>query len=159
GLVTEEVVCLPTKDGLLAVRPLDGRVLWSRRDLPRNIECLHDGRYLFLVEVDARGLPLSTRALSIVDGTTIPLADFSIHYARRHQVFGGMLVVAEKGEQGSLVMRQYDVLNGKDLWKKTFAPGTIILTSHNDALAGSVEPNGKVTVFDLKARKELLAAQ
>src|SRR5262249_41530880 len=71
-----------------------------------------------------------------------------------HQAFAGALVLVEKGDKGALMLRQYDILTGKDLWKKTFAAKSIPLTSHDEGLAGAVQPDGKVTVCDLAAQKE-----
>src|SRR5262249_6262994 len=61
--------------------------------------------------------------------------------------------------QGKLTLRLYDVLEGKDLWKKNFGPNTVVLHTEDPDLAGVVEADGKVTVIDLVARKEAALGQ
>jgi hypothetical protein len=129
-------------------------LLWSRSDVPEQVEIFHDDLHLFLVETGDQVASPSTRALRLADGSAVRIPDFSALYPRRKQAVGGTLLLADQGEKGTLLLRQYDVLSGKDLWNKTFAAGTLLLTSE-ETLAGVVGPDGKLTVFDLAAHKEL----
>src|SRR5262249_48694744 len=143
GLATLDAVCLPTKDGLTGVSPLDGRTLWARSDLPGNAEFFSDGRILFLASVGASRTVKTTQAVRIADGTQVRIPDFSALYSRKEQFFGGTLVLTEKADKGKFTLRQYDALTGKDLWKKTFAAESFVLTSQDERLAGAVQPDGK----------------
>jgi outer membrane protein assembly factor BamB/tetratricopeptide (TPR) repeat protein len=156
GLASHDALCLPTSDGLVGVSPLDGHTLWSRSGLPPRAEFFGDGQHLFIVSVNETGVAERTRAMRIADGTTVRIPDFSALYSRRHQVFGRTLVLVEKDNKGMVTLRQYDALTGKDLWKKTFAAKSIALTSQDETLAGIVQPDGKLTLFDLATGKELI---
>src|SRR5262249_46352983 len=57
-----------------------------------------------------------------------------------------------------LTLRLYDIPSGKDVWQKTFPANAVNLRVEDHDLAGVVEPGGKVTVFDLRARREVLQA-
>ena len=51
-------------------------------------------------------------------------------------------------------MRFYDLQAGKDLWKGSFPPHSIILESTVPELTAVAVPDGTVSVVDLKACKE-----
>ena len=59
----------------------------------------------------------------------------------------------------AVTLRIYDVLQGKDLWKQTFAPNSIVLQSEDPRLAGVAEPTGTVRVIDLQTQKEVFKGQ
>jgi hypothetical protein len=48
-----------------------------------------------------------------------------------------------------------DCLTGKNAWEKDLPPGTLIAHSEVPYLSATVEPDGKVRVYDLRARREL----
>jgi hypothetical protein len=81
--------------------------------------------------------------------------DFTALYQNKQRIMGRHLFLVQT-EQGKLVMRLYDVHTGKDSWKQTFAANSVALRSDNPHLAGAIEPDGKVTVIDLRTRKEVL---
>jgi hypothetical protein len=53
----------------------------------------------------------------------------------------------------------YDVKSGKELWKQTFPASSRLLQSEDPSLTGMVEPDGRVEVFDLRSRKQVLDAR
>ena len=159
GLVALEAVVLQTAEGLVAVDPLGGAELWTRTDLPRRADIFGDGKHVFVVGLDGDGIARSTQALRIADGSAVRVLDFTTLYREHRQFFGGTLVLSDKGPKGEVVLRQYDILTGKDLWKKTLAPKSFLLESADENLAGAVEPDGTVTVVDLALHQPVLSGK
>src|SRR5262249_51930761 len=85
--------------------------------------------------------------------------DFAAAYARRVQIHGGQILLSEKGPKDEITLRLYDILTGKDVWKRPFAAKTLLLRPQETHLAGGVEPDGQVTVMDLRSQKEVLKAK
>jgi hypothetical protein len=85
--------------------------------------------------------------------------DFADLFAKRVQVFGRTLLVAEKDANGSMTLRHYDIPTGADVWKARYRPKSIVMQSEDPSLAGVVEPDGKVHIVDLRARKEVMTGQ
>jgi hypothetical protein len=159
GLVTPDAVVMQTPEGLIAVDPLSGERLWSRSDLPRRADVFGDGQHLFVVGLDSEGVPQTSQALRVADGTTVRVPPFAALYRQRRHLFRGTLVLADTGDKGAVVLRQYDLLSGKDLCKKTFAPKALVLESVSEDLAGAVEPDGTVTVVELPLHQTVLTAK
>jgi hypothetical protein len=159
GLVTPEAVVLQTPDGLVGVDPLSGEWLWSRSDLPRRADVFGDGQHLFVVGLDSEGAPQTSQALRVADGASVRVPAFAALYRDRRHLFRGTLVLADTGDKGKVVLRQHDLLTGKDLWKKTFAPKSLVLESVSEDLAGAVEPDGTVTVVELPLHQTVLTAK
>ena len=76
---------------------------------------------------------------------------------------GRHLLLSETDEVKKTVsLRLYDVLKGQDQWKETFPAGTLALQSEDPNLAGMVEPDGKLHVYDVHSqqdKKELFTAK
>ena len=83
-------------------------------------------------------------------------ADFGDLYQRHLRIRGRTLLVQDETAKGELVLRLYDVFAGKDIWSKTFPPKSVLLRAEEGDLAGVVDPEGAVTVFDVRAQKEVL---
>jgi outer membrane protein assembly factor BamB len=147
-------VCLQTREGLLAVDPVTGRTLWTRGDVSTRSHLFGDDDYVYLVEVGADGTTGGSRAFRASDGVSVKVPDFSFVYQKRVRTIGGKVLLAE-GEK-ALSLRLYDVLAGKDVWKREFKAGSIALKSEDPNFAGVAEPDGTVTVLDLKTQKEVL---
>ncbi len=168
--VTSSYVCLRTANGLVALDPVYGdangepKELWSKTDISSSTQLFGDDEYVYLVDVrEDHGNSIgSTRALRGRDGASVNVPDFAKEFKRHKRILGGRLLVSENDPTGGLVVRLYDVRSGENLWKKTLAPNTVILRGDNPELAGMVEPNGKLTIVDLRARpkpKEVFHAQ
>jgi hypothetical protein len=115
-----------------------------------------DEDHLFVVEMNAQGNPTGTRTLRAYDGATVKdVKDFTALYNQRVMANGRNILVADKGAKNT-TLRLYDVLEGKDVWKKEFAANSTVIKAENDNLAGAVEPDGKFTVLDLATQKEVL---
>jgi outer membrane protein assembly factor BamB len=160
GPVTASYVCLNTRDGLEAIDPLKGTVLWKKTDVPRGTQIFGDDQHVYLVEVRQSGVGAS-RALRAHDGVTVEVPDFASLYQRRLRIIGRNLLLSENDAKGDMVLRLYDVHTGKDIWKQTFKSNTIVLRSEAPELFGVVEPanDGKVSVFNLHTFQEVLSAR
>src|SRR5205085_685114 len=85
--------------------------------------------------------------------------DFAALYQKRLRVLGATLLVSETDAKGAPTLRLYDIRSGKDLWKEKFAANSRVLQSEDPKLTGVVEPDGRVRVFDLRTRSEVLNAK
>jgi hypothetical protein len=161
GPVTASYVCLRTQDGLTALDPVKGTVLWTKTDLGTHTQIFGDDNHVFLVDVRDDGRVGATRAIRGMDGVAVDVPDFAGPYQHRigrQHILGGKLLVSEHEPTGGLVLRLYDIATGRDLYKKTLSPDAVILRNEDPYLAGMVEPSGKVTVVDLHTCREIFHA-
>lgn len=150
------VVCLQMRDALTAIDPLTGRTLWSRSDVSSRHHVFGDESHIYVVGQAEDGSASGTRVFRAYDGVSVKAPDFSNTFQKRLRVQGGTILASETDVKGAMTLRQYDVLQGKDVWKQTFPQGTMMLTSEDSRLAGVVEPDGAVRVYDIAQRKEVL---
>jgi hypothetical protein len=161
GPIEPSYVCLIYRDSITAVDPANGQVLWTKTDLPTHTQVFGDDQYLFLVETNnGAAVNGSGRALRAHDGAPVSAPDFAALYQRRLALVGRHLLLSDN-EPGGMSVRLYEVLAGKDLWKKTFTPNSIVLKSEDPYLVGVLEPanESKVTVVDLRTHKEVLVTR
>jgi outer membrane protein assembly factor BamB/tetratricopeptide (TPR) repeat protein len=151
-----QTICVQTPKTLSALDPLSGRVLWSRMDVnPRNF-LFTDEDYVFVVELDNQNTPQSTRIFRAADGLSVKAPDFTALFAKRLQVFGRYLLLSDSSPSNGVVLRLYDMAEGKDAWKQTYPARSIVARGEDASLTGVVEPSGKVHVIDLRAQKEIM---
>jgi outer membrane protein assembly factor BamB len=156
GPVTASYVCIKTRKGLVALDPVHGTELWTKTDLPRRVQLFGDEQHVFYIEVRDDGTVGAGRALRGQDGASVQVPDFAPVYQHRQRLLGGSVLASEAGPGGAVVLRLYDVISGKDLWKRSFAAGAVVLRVEDPELAGVVEPDGTVTAVDLSTRREVL---
>jgi outer membrane protein assembly factor BamB len=162
GPVEASYVCLNTREGLVALDPLQGTILWTKSDVPPRTHVFGDEQYIYLVEVRPDGAVANGRALRARDGAAVDVPDFAGAYQRRLRTMGRHILVSENDPRGAqVVLRLYDVPTGKDIWKQTFKAGAVVLHSEEADLVGAVEPanGGKVTIYDLRTREKVLETQ
>jgi tetratricopeptide (TPR) repeat protein len=158
GPMEPSYVCLINRDSLAALDPVQGQTLWTKSDISTHTQVFGDDQYLFLVDTNnGAAVNGSGRALRAHNGDPVTVPDFAALYQRRLAMVGRHLLLSDH-EPGGLTLRLYDVLTGKDLWKKTFAANSLVLKSEDPYLIGAVEPanENKVTVVDLRFRTEVL---
>jgi hypothetical protein len=155
GPVGPSAVCVRTPRGLLALDPLTGAVRWARTDVPEIMTIFGDEEYLFLDESFRDGGVRGVRAVRARDGVTVPIPDATAAYAGQRRILGRHLLVAETAPSGKLNVRLYDPLTGKDLWQRTVAARSLLLSSPEPHRIGIVEPKGSVAVIDLNRRQEI----
>jgi outer membrane protein assembly factor BamB len=173
--VQPNCVCFLVRDeGLVAVDPLQvertvhpasgatitrPRKLWVKADVPASAEIFSDGQVLFVVPMDrsTQG-PGRPYALSLTDGSSVAVPDFSALYTKRQQLQGRCLLLRESGPSGETVLRWYDPLLGQDVWRKTFDPQAILVRCQPPGLVGVVEGSGKASLFHADSGAEIFSA-
>jgi hypothetical protein len=159
GPVTASYVCLKTPDGLTALDPARGTVLWTKSDITPQTRIFGDDDYVYLIDVrDNNTVVGAARALRGQDGAAAKVPDFSTAFLRRERILGGRLFISEKDAIEGTVLRLYEVRTGKDLWKKSLPRSSVILRSEDPKFVGMVEPNGHLSVVDLQLAKEVFHA-
>jgi outer membrane protein assembly factor BamB/tetratricopeptide (TPR) repeat protein len=153
-------ICLQAREGLMAVDPLTGRVLWVRTDIGSRSKIFGDGETVYVVEMDENNNPSTTRALRASDGVKVAVPDFTTLYSKpTTRLFGRTLLVQETLPTGGVNVRHYDVRTGQDLWSETFPAGCTVTKSEDPNLVPVLNPgDGKLRVFDLRTKKEVLSA-
>jgi outer membrane protein assembly factor BamB/tetratricopeptide (TPR) repeat protein len=150
-------VVLQTPAGLTVLDPARGEPLWVRTDVIAETDVFGDDQQLYLAGGTTGGAATATRALRAYDGVAERVPDFAAALGGKLQALGPHLLV-KGGEGDSLVLRLYDIRSGQDVWKLEGPANTLVLDSHVPHLAGKVDPDGKVTVVDLRSRREVLRA-
>ena len=89
GSLEGSAICLQAREGLVAVDPLTGRVLWVRTDIGTRSKIFGDGDNVYIVEMtDKEGdsnhsMPSRTRAVRISDGVEVKtVPSFTELYAK-----------------------------------------------------------------------------
>ena len=156
GPMEPSYICLQTRNGLVALDPVRGTVLWSKASVSGKANVFGDDQYVYVVELDARGNATGSQVLRAQDGVTVKgVPDFTAAYQNRLRTLGRNLLVRDN-IQGNVVLRFYDVLTGKDLWKRTFPADSVVIRSDDPNLTGAIEPSGAVTVVDVHTDKVVL---
>jgi outer membrane protein assembly factor BamB len=160
GPVEPSYVCLHTRDGLIALDPLRGSVLWTRSDLSARAEVFGDSGHVYIVDRRSDNTVTGGRALRAHDGVALDVPEFGALYERRLRTRGGQLLLTDESPTG-VTLRLYDVLAGKDAWKRDFSPRAVIARSEDSDLVGVAEPSadGKFTVIDLRNQQEVLVTR
>src|SRR5207253_1648215 len=135
GPVTASYVCLQTHDGLLALDPLKGDVLWSRGDFPEAAQVFGDSRHVYCVRTSAAGQAEAAFALRAADGSSAAVPDFTAAFNLKQQVRGRQLLLADHAD-GKRLLRLYDPAAGQDVWKQAFSANALVLQSEDSDLAG-----------------------
>jgi hypothetical protein len=153
-------VCLSTRQGLICLDPIKGTVLWQKSDVSASTQVFGDDQNLYMIEVRNDGGIGGGKAVRAHDGVTVNIPDFSGLYANKVSTRGRTMVVKETDAKGNLTIRNYDVLTGKDVWKKEYTGNAMLVHSEEPNLVGIVEPGnaGKFTILDTVTQKELLSS-
>jgi outer membrane protein assembly factor BamB/tetratricopeptide (TPR) repeat protein len=159
GPVHAEGVCLLTQTGLHVLDPLSGRLLWARPDVGPRGRLFGDEEHLYFVAPATDGDPAVTRALRMSDGVALrAVPDFTAVYQNR-QHLDGSHILASESRPGKVLVRLYDVPSGKDLWKKDCPAGSLVVSCEEPHEGAVLEPDGWLTVIDLRSGRESLRAR
>ena len=160
GVIESSYVCLITRDGLVALDPARGTVLWTKSNVSSRVQLMGDENYVFVFESNAEGGVTSARAVRSADGVEIQVQDSSQIFSnlKRSKTAGRrVLVLDEKGDKKS--MRLYDILTGKDDWTKEISGNAIMLRCDDPNLTGYVSDKGEVAIFSVKDGKEVFSSK
>src|SRR5262249_45933842 len=135
GPVPSPYAFLQTRQGLQAIDPLRGDVVWSRNDVTTLAELFGDEKHVYLVEVRSDRSYGGTRAFRAHGGGAVNVPDFAALYRgpniyntgllpgpgpKRVSVAGRHLLILEGEPRTGLTLRLYDAHTGKDAWKKQY---------------------------------------
>jgi outer membrane protein assembly factor BamB len=148
-------ICLQTREALMALDPVSGRVLWTRTDVDPHSHVFGDEEMIYIVEMGNNG-PTATKAMRSADGVSVKVPDFTNQYRKRVRISGGTLLVSETDAKNAPTLRLYGLKTGTDRWKQTFPAGSRVLQSEDPNLTGAVDTNGRVRVYDMRSLKLVL---
>jgi outer membrane protein assembly factor BamB/tetratricopeptide (TPR) repeat protein len=153
-------LCVQTRQGLMALDPVRGHVLWTRADVLGQIEAFGESTRCYLVELRGDGSHGGTRALRTVDGAAVPVPEFVTPYSlpSRVSVLGRHLLLADRDDQERLTLRLYDVETGIDAWEQQYPAKSLVVQTEVPGLSGVVDPAGSVALFDIRTRQEVFRA-
>src|SRR5204863_3832501 len=133
--------------------PLRGTVMWTKLSVPPQTEIFGDEQHIYLVETAPNGSVVGIgRAVRAIDGGQVDVKDFGYLFKHRLRVLGRHLLVADPS--AGLTIRLYDVLTGKDLFKKEFDAGSVVCQTEDPYLVGVIDGKGVLTAMDMRERKE-----
>lgn len=147
--------CLLTRDGLVALDPQTGQKLWQRSNVSTNARIFGDARHVFLVEGGTGG---SSKVLRAVDGSVVENApEFGslLTSSGRLAVIGRMLLLSSGGNDAPRVIRLYDPLTGKDVWKQEAPATSLVLDTLDNDLTGFLHQDGTFQVLSSRTGKSL----
>lgn len=160
GVIESAYVCLITRDGLVAVDPAKGNVLWTKSNVSARVQLMGDDNHVFVFESNAEGAVTSARAIRAGDGVEVQIQDSAQVFSnlKKSKTAGRrVLVLDEKADKKT--MRLYDLLTGKDNWSKEIEGNAVMLRCEDPNLTGYVSDKGDVVVFSVKDGKEVFAAK
>jgi outer membrane protein assembly factor BamB/tetratricopeptide (TPR) repeat protein len=158
GAVTASYVCLRTRQGLVAVDPVDGSILWTKSDISPHTQIFGDDEYVYLIDVRDNKPIGSGRAVRGRDGASVEVPDFANAFQHRQRILDGRILALDK-DASTATLHLYDIKSGQDLWRKRLPADAVLLRADDSDLAGVVEPDGNLTVVDLRLAREIFHAQ
>ena len=155
GPVTQSGCYVQTRSGLAALDLATGKTRWLRADLPTYFEIYGDDEFAYLVERQMDNSVRGVRAYRVSDGVSVDIPDGVDAFAHRQRSIGRHVLAAELGDREELVVRLYDVQTGKDLWKKTYPAGSVLLETNGPDFLGVADSKGHVEMLDSQTGAEL----
>lgn len=153
--INANIACILHRDGLVGIDPMTGSKLWARNNVNSHAIVFGDARHVFVVERGNDNRFSRTRVFQTSDGKPVEAApDFSrfLNNDLLLNYVGRNLLVTEEVEK-SRVLRLYDPLTGRDIWKKTFSAGSTVLESIDPEFTSAIQPDGKFEVLAVKSGK------
>lgn len=155
GVVLQAVSDLAESPSSLRVLdPVRGHVAWSRAVPWGTSLVLGNAAYVCL----ARAAPGESLVLRMADGGRVPAPPFTDGSEKRLGVLGSSLLLWEDDARGGRVLRRYDPVRGRDLWKRSYAPALLPVHSADARFAGLIDTDGRVIIVETATGKELLRA-
>jgi outer membrane protein assembly factor BamB/tetratricopeptide (TPR) repeat protein len=160
GVVESNYVCLITRDGLVAVDPARGNVLWTKSNVSARVQLMGDENHIFVFESNAEGAVTSARAIRAADGVEVQIQDSAQVFSnlKKAKTAGRRVLVLDE-KNGKKSMRLYDILTAKDDWKRDIDGGATMLHCEDPNLAGFVSDKGEVVIFSVKDGKEIFTGR
>ena len=145
-----------TKEGLVAKDNARGTVLWTKSNVSPRTEMVGDGEFVFLYDVNPDGSVSPVRCYRAADGVEVTVPDSSAAFTNvKRAKFYGRKVLTFDDDAGKKAIRLYDLLTGKDVWKKAIPGDGWQLRSENGSFAGYVTATGEIVVLNAASGKEI----
>src|SRR4029077_5711622 len=129
--------------------PLKGTTLWTKTGLATNTEIFGDDQRIYYVETADGAAVGAGRCLRASDGAQVEIPDFGFFYRNQQRIFFGRQILTAEPNGKSVTMRLYDVLTGKDLWKRSFGNDPAVLKTEDQKQCGMIERDtGKLVLLD-----------
>ena len=115
-----------------------------------------DGEVVFLYDQNPDGSVSPVRCFRAADGVEVTVPDSSAAFTNiKRTTFYGRKVLVFDDETGKKALRLYDLLTGKDIWKKALGVEGWQLRSEDDTFTGYVTSNGDIVVLNAADGKEV----
>jgi hypothetical protein len=157
-----EAVLVQTARGVEALGPATGAVRWRRDDVPAKLEAADDGERVYAAEMQpgANGeqVARAVRALRLADGVVVPGGDVRACFTNPVQNTGRAVLLNDQADMAKgPILRLVEWRTGRDLWKREYPEGSVVLDTPNaPGLLGVLTPDNVVQVIDLNAARELV---
>ena len=149
-----------TKDGLIAKDNARGTVLWTKSNVSPRTSMVGDGENVFLYDVNPDGGVSPVRCYRAADGVEVSVPDSSGAFTNvKRARFYGRKVLAFDEEGGKKSLRLYDLLTGKDVWKKDLGVDGWQLRSEDADFTGYVTTAGEIVVLNAADGKEIFKSK
>jgi outer membrane protein assembly factor BamB len=152
GPLTADVFCFQRQRHLMAVNPLTGQTLWTRRGVSPGSDLFGDDELIFVMS------PGSDEATvySAIDGQELgrrKAPSLEQQLMRRGRC---ILIWQQTGNRG--VLKYRDIWSERDLWQRTFTNVAKPWPIEDEAVA-VLEPSGKFVILDAIDGREQLVAE
>jgi len=161
AVVEASYVALQTREGLVALdltRP-GPSTLWAKADVTPKAQVFGDDRHVFIYDADAGPGKPRCRALRAQDGAAVAVPDFTEMIQKKNPapraVQGRLLITEPQGQ----AVRLYDVMAGREVWRRDFAPGTVVARDTDPNLIGAVDPSGLFTLLESRTGRVLFTSR
>jgi outer membrane protein assembly factor BamB len=162
GPIRSHGICVRVDNKLIGLDPFHGTPNWTRDSVSDKVDVFGDTEAVYFVDEEKalRGQTAveATCAISVRDGVevTVPRFTEADLEARHKRVVGPYLLVTEP--PGLSTLRLYDVRGGTDVWKANIPLCSLWVEGPDATHAAVMTKEGKVLVFDLRTRRQVLSA-
>lgn len=148
------LICYRTRNRLMAIDPLTGKVLWTRRNLPPQAAISGDGEHIVL-------RLLATHEIEVRRGFDGKLLSQRIDESDANKIVfeqGRLRLSSQAGNpdetDSPTKLLAQDLLTGKPLWQREHPAGSVVLRVDESRL-GVIEPAGQLRFLSLSEGREL----
>ena len=150
GPLSPVAYCMLTSEALVGVDPVTGTELWRRNDVSKNSHLYNDEQYIYTIEVAIDGTVGTTRVFRLQDGVTMPTRDFSDIYRNRLRM-NGRTILSSDGDGRGRVLRVYDILAGKDVYREVWENRSQIGLPIEAKLQSTSGPSSRIRASSLRS--------
>ncbi len=149
-----------TRDGLVAKDNARGTVLWTKSGVSNRTHLAGDGDHVFTYEASPDGNVSMVRCYRSADGVEVPIPDSSAAFTNiKRAKFTGRRVLTGDDAPGKKSVRLYDLLTGKDVWKRDIPGDGWMLNSQVEGVTGYATAAGDVVVMSAADGKDVFKAK